>query len=412
MRIGIVGSGVSGLTAAHLLHPEHEVVVFEADDRVGGHVHTVQVDEDHAVDTGFIVFNHETYPTFCRLLDRLDLLPGQPTRMSFSVSCERTGLEYEGSSLDHLFAQRRNLVRPSFLRMVRDLLRFYRDAERFLEEEPDSDVTLGDFLGRRRHGAWFVEKHLEPLISALWSAPPREALSFPFRFLAGFFHNHGMLRVRNRPQWYVVPGGSKAYVERLIPSFREAIRLNEPVLRVRREGEGVSLTSRSGTERFDEVVLACHADTALALVPEADEEERELLAAFPYQGNEVVLHTDESLLPRRRKCWASWNAKIPRDEGALPTLSYDMNILMGLPGERTFVVSLNQTPLIDPEAVIRVLRYDHPQFSLRSEAAQKRHSEMIRRRGLSYCGAYWGFGFHEDGAASGARVAEAFGARW
>lgn len=408
-RIAIVGSGIAGLISAHLLHRQHAITVFEADSHIGGHTHTHDVavgNERHAVDTGFIVFNHKTYPHFTRLLNTLGVASDE-TRMSFSVSCARTGLEYNGTSLDTLFAQRRNLVSPGFLGMVRDILRFNRDARAQAAQMPGASVA--EWLGRYRYGQRFVEHYLVPMGASIWSCPPGEFLQFPVRFVITFFDNHGMLQVNDRPVWRVIRGGSARYVEALVAPFSDRIRLSTPVQGIRREADGVHVRTAAGTEVFDEVVLACHADQALRVLEDPSPLESELLGAFPYQSNATVLHTDARVLPRARRAWAAWNYHIPTTTGLPVTLTYNMNILQGLRSAETFCVSLNSHGAIAPERILRELTYHHPLFAASREAAQARHAELIRNNRTSYCGAYWGYGFHEDGVNSALAVGRAFG---
>ena len=411
-RIAVVGGGVSGLVAAWLLHREHEVTLFEADKQVGGHVRTLDVEQDgraYAVDTGFIVFNEPNYPRFNRLLEGLGVA-SQPAPMSFSVKCGRTGLEYASSPLTGLFAQPRNALRPSFHRMLADILRFNREAPELLRD-PRGTITLGDYLAGRGYSRAFVEHHVIPLGSALWSAPPDRMYEFPARSFVRFFANHGFLRVRGRTPWRVVRGGSRRYVEALVRPFRERIRLDCPVASVRRlRPRGVEVRPRTGEpERFDEVILAVHSDQALRLLDEPTAAERRVLGAMPYQANDVVLHTDASLLPRRRRAWASWNYYIPPDKGSPAAVTYNMNRLQGLESRRPFCVSLNRAAEIAPERLLARMTFRHPVLSRASEAARRQRQRIDGVDRIHYCGAWWGYGFHEDGVASALDVARRFG---
>ncbi len=409
MKVAVVGSGVSGLVAAWLLHEDHDVTVFEADARIGGHVHTVDVPEQaadgtartHAVDTGFIVFNERTYPNFLKLLRRLGV-GWRKSDMSFSVKCERTGLEYNGTSLDTLFAQRRNLVSPRFLRMVRDILRFNRDATRFARNGVGDDVTtLGAFVDRMGYSEWFVEKYLVPMGSAIWSAEPAGVRAFPFRTFARFFDHHGMLTVDDRPDWLVVEGGSRAYVEALVRPFRDRIRTSSPVRAVRRFEDRVEVvTDAAGAERFDHVILAAHADQTLRMLEDASAEERDVLGAFRYQPNDTVLHADASILPRRRKAWASWNYHLEPEETRRTVVTYWMNRLQGLDAARDYCVTLNRDHAIAPDAVLGRFLYEHPIFTREAVARQPSQARLNGRNRTSFAGAYWGYGFHEDGVKS------------
>lgn len=411
MRVAIIGGGISGLLAAYLLTPDHDITVFEANDYIGGHTHTVPVmlsGETYAVDTGFIVFNDWTYPNFIKLLTRLGVA-SQPSSMSFSVRCERTGLEYNGTSLNTLFAQRRNLFRPSFHRMVRDILRFNRTAPALLQTE-DSHLTLGDYLAAHSYSREFIDHYLIPMGAAIWSADPQRIPHFPARAFIQFFHNHGMLSVNRRPQWRTVRGGSWRYVEALTHPFQDRIRLSSPVRSITRYRDRVEVTRQQGaTERFDRIIVATHSDQALALLTDASDQERELLGAIPYQQNEVILHTDVSLLPRRRLAWASWNYHIPRDRRDQVTITYNMNILQNLPAPEPLCVTLNCDQAIDPEKVIRRFTYHHPVYTQAALAAQKRADSINGLNRTYFCGAYWEHGFHEDGVNSALAVCRHFG---
>jgi predicted NAD/FAD-binding protein len=409
MRLAVVGSGVSGLVAAWLLSRRHHVVLFEAEGRLGGHVNTVDVrrqDGDWAIDTGFIVFNDRTYPSFVELLDQLGVA-SQPSTMSFSVQCEQTGLEYGGTNLNTLFAQRRNLLRPSFHRMLRDILRFNARAPRLLED-PDDALTLGAYLERERYSSVFVEHYLIPMGAAIWSADPRDMREFPAAWFVRFFANHGMLSIDDRPTWRVIRGGSQRYVERIAADLRGCIRLRTPVLGVRRQPDGVLLRTPSGTERFDGVVIAAHSDQALRMLEDPSAEEGAILSAIPYRANEAVLHTDASLLPRRRHAWSAWNYHV-REQGEGVAITYGMNILQGLRAQEQFCVTLNHADRIDPQRAIRTIDYAHPLFTRQGAAAQRRHTEINGARRTWYCGAYWGNGFHEDGVRSALAVTRQFG---
>lgn len=411
-RIAIIGSGISGLTCALRLSPHHDVTVFEAADRIGGHTHTHELEIDGrsiAVDTGFIVFNDWTYPNFIALLRELEV-PAQVSTMSFSVRCEKSGLEYNGTSLNSLFAQRSNLFRPSFHRMIRDILRFNREAPAVLEQDPD-DLTLGAYLEQREYSRAFVEQYILPMGAAIWSAGEATMRAFPLRYFVRFFANHGMLSIDDRPVWRVVQGGSLRYVEALTQRLRRPIRLNAPVTQVRRHADRVELTCSGRLERFDEVVLATHSDQALRLLADPTAAEREVLGAIRYQANDVVLHTDARLMPRRRLAWASWNYHILRDPGQRVAVTYWMNLLQSLPVNTPVLVSLNRSDDIDPQLVLRQLVYHHPVYTREAVGAQARFAEVSGLTRTHYCGAWWGYGFHEDGVVSGLRVASAILAR-
>ncbi|MDO9617768.1 MAG: FAD-dependent oxidoreductase [Pseudomonas sp.] len=412
MKIAIIGSGIAGLTSAYLLNRNHDITVFEAGDWIGGHTHTVEVQvagQHYAVDTGFIVFNDWTYPNFIRLLSQLGV-GFKATEMSFSVSDPVSGVEYNGHSLNSLFAQRSNLVSPKFWGMVRDILRFNREALNDLNlQRIASDMTLGDYLKANCYSERFIQHYIVPMGAAIWSMSLNDMLGFPLQFFVRFFKNHGLLSVSDRPQWCVVEGGSSSYVAPLTESFKQHIRLNCPVIRVERDGDGVTVHSAAGSERFDKVIFACHSDQALALLAEPTRIEKEILGALPYADNDVVLHTDTRLLPQRPLAWASWNYRLggPVDQPAAVT--YDMNILQGIQSDTTFCVSLNQTAAIDPNKILARYTYAHPQYSLAGMAAQARWEELLGANHSYFCGAYWANGFHEDGVVSALRVAREFG---
>lgn len=412
MKIAIIGSGIAGLTSAYLLNRSHDITVFEASDWIGGHTHTVQVEvagKSYAVDTGFIVFNDWTYPNFIRLLSQLGV-GFKATEMSFSVSDPVSGVEYNGHSLNSLFAQRRNLISPKFWGMVRDILRFNREALNDLNlQRIASDMTLGDYLKANSYSERFIQHYIVPMGAAIWSMSLSDMLGFPLQFFVRFFKNHGLLSVSDRPQWCVVEGGSSSYVAPLTESFKQHIRLNCPVTRVERDADGVTLHSAAGAERFDKVIFACHSDQALALLAKPTRVEKEILGALPYADNDVVLHTDTRLLPKRPLAWASWNYRLggPVDQPAAVT--YDMNILQGIQSDTTFCVSLNQTAAIDPSKILARYTYAHPQYSLAGMAAQARWEELLGANHSYFCGAYWANGFHEDGVVSALRVAREFG---
>ncbi len=414
MKIAIVGSGISGLTCAHLLQRSHDVTVFEACDRIGGHTHTVDIQvngEHYAIDTGFIVFNDWTYPNFIHLLDRLGVA-SCPTEMSFSVHDPASGAEYNGNNLNSLFAQRSNLLRPAFWGMLRDILRFNREAQDDLDRQRiTADLTLGQYLRQRGYGQRFIDHYIVPMGAAIWSMSLADMLDFPLQFFVRFFRNHGLLSVSQRPQWRVIEGGSRSYIPPLTASFAQHIRLNCPVQRVERDADGVTLHSPAGTEHFDKVVFACHSDQALALLAAPSTAERDILGALRYADNDVVLHTDTRLLPRRPLAWASWNYRLGGPRTRPAAVTYNMNILQGIQAPQTFCVSLNQTDAIDPAHILGRYRYAHPQYSLEGLRAQARGQELLGAQHSYYCGAYWANGFHEDGVTSALRVAEAFGER-
>lgn len=413
MRIAVVGAGIAGLASAWLLSRNHQVTLFEANDYFGGHTHTHDVmmgGHRYAVDSGFIVHNPIHYPLLTRLFDELEVR-SQPTTMSFSVQHEASGREYNAATLDALFCQRRNLLSPRFLGMVGDLLRFYKQAPSLLAIDGPGQ-TLGQYLTEHRYGDAFRDEHLVPMASALWSSPPAQILSFPARYLVQFLANHQMLQVDGRPEWRVVHGGSAAYVRAMRSRWLVSERLSCPVRAIEREERGVTILSDHGVDQFDQVVIACHSNQALALLSDASESERAVLGAIRYQPNDTVLHTDASLLPKHRKAWAAWNAFVPRDSRDICTVSYCMNVLQGIESSEPFVVTLNRTEAIDPTKIIRRMRYHHPIYTHASVAAQSHKSDIQGKRHTWYAGAYWGWGFHEDGIRSAVEVAEALDAAW
>lgn len=415
VRVAVIGGGISGMSAAWLLRNHCDVTLFEMGNRLGGHSNTVSFEHSGQhwnVDTGFIVYNDRTYPNFMRLLSHLGVA-GAPTEMSFAVRCDLSGTEYCGSSLSGLFAQRSNLVRPRFLKMVADILKFNRigtsDADLV-----DDGMTVGDYLRQHRLGKEFADLYLLPMGAAIWSCPTGTFADFPIRFILEFYRNHGLLSITNRPQWYTIPGGSRRYVERIATELGERVSVGARVTSVQRFSDHVRVQflksdGTSAEQSFDEVIFACHSDQALNLLKDPSAAEKEVLLAFPYEPNEAILHTDTSVLPRRRRAWAAWNYRVTGDSLARPTVTYNMNILQHLNSKTTFNVTLNDAGAINPDTVIRRQLYFHPVFTLDRARMQSRHQELIRANRTSYCGAYWGNGFHEDGVVSALAVARRFG---
>ena len=409
MRIAIIGTGIAGNVAAYKLREQHDITVFEAGSYVGGHTNTVDVFEDgqrHAVDTGFIVFNDRTYPNFIRLLDDIGQ-ESQASEMSFSVQVDKGGIEYCGSSLNGLFAQRRNIVRPGFYRMIRDILRF-NDLARSGIDRLDATETLGEYLRANGFGREFVDHYLVPMAAAIWSAEPVSVLEMPVEFLVRFFSNHGLLQTSDRPTWRVIKGGSREYVAKLVAGHRDRIRINSPVQSVRRIDDRVEVqTASGGKEIFDYVFVACHSNQALSLLDDATADERNVLGAIRYQHNEAILHTDDSLMPASRRAWAAWNYHVPRDRAQNAAVTYNMNILQRLDTREQYLVTLNNDRHIDPGKIIRRIAYDHPIYSREAVAAQQRQGDLNNDRTF-FCGAYWRNGFHEDGVVSALDAVEHF----
>jgi len=409
MKIAVIGSGIAGNVAAHHLAAEHSVTLFEAGDHLGGHTHTHDIEWEgrhYAVDSGFIVFNERTYPNFIRLLQKLGVA-SQPTEMSFSIKCDSTGLEYNGHSLNSLFAQRRNLLSPSFHRMVRDILRFNSEAPKSLDEGR-AEMPLGAYLAEHRYSREFIEHYIIPMGAAIWSTDPLQMQAFPASFFIRFFRHHGLLDLRNRPRWFVIKGGSREYLGPLSAPYASGIRLQTTVESIRRLPVGVEIrTRRYGVEFFDAVFIATHSDQALKILADPSPAERSILGQLHYQRNEAVLHTDESVMPVSRRAWASWNYHLQAGSERV-ALTYDMNRLQGLDAPARFLVTLNDTQAIDPDRIIRRMVYEHPVFTPESVAAQARRNEISGGNRTYYCGAYWRNGFHEDGVVSALQALDDF----
>ncbi len=411
LRLAIIGGGVSGNVCAHLLHTDHDITVFTADTHNGGHTHTHTIEFEGRqinVDTGFMVYNERTYPLLVKLLNQLGI-KSQKSDMSFSVCCEQSNLEYSGSSLNGLFAQRSNLVCPAFYGMLRDIMRFNREAPLALELG-DDEITLKNYLERNRYGDYFIQNYLVPLGASIWSAPADRFLGFPLTFLIAFLQNRGLLQVRDRPQWYTICNGAKSYIEVMTEPFKKSIRTNCPIDRVDRLPNGVQLHTQNGTSiEFDRVIFATHADTTLRLLSNPSKEEMEILGQFEYQHNDTVLHTDQSWMPKKRRAWASWNYHVSHRQGAPVSVTYDVNRLQKIGCSTPLCVTLNPTRPIANEFVIERINYRHPVFTVGTLSTQKRRNEINGKNQSFFCGAYWGFGFHEDGVRSALDVAKLFG---
>jgi len=405
MKIAIVGSGISGLYAAHYLSKHHQITVYEANSILGGHTDTHNIvlgDQVYAVDTGFIVFNEHNYQYFCQFLSDLKV-DSQASEMTFSVADAISGLEYNATTLDKLFCQRRNLFRPRFYRMVKDILRFYRVAPALLESNDDK-LTLGDYLHQQHYSSTFIDDHILPMASALWSGPPQALRDFPARYFVAFMANHQMLKTDNRPEWRTVCGGSSTYIEAFKRDFKGDLRLDCPVQAISRDETGVTVKTHQGEEHYEHLIMACHSDQALVLLQDASAQETDILAAMTFQENDVVLHTDASLMPKHPKAWASWNALKLSDTQTRCTVTYYMNMLQKLNAPEPLLVTLNCTDRIDPTKILQQRHYHHPVYTPASLAAQKRRDEINGVNNTWYTGAYWGWGFHEDGAKSAQEV--------
>jgi predicted NAD/FAD-binding protein len=415
VKIAIVGAGVSGLTAGYLLSDYHDVTIFEREEWLGGHAHTVRVaggDGDYDVDTGFLVFNDATYPNFISLLERLKVASIEST-MSFSYHDARSALEWKGTNLNTIFAQRRNIFKWRFVRMVWEIMSFNRTLRTLLKSDIADDLTLRDILRQRKWSAAFSDWYLIPMGAAIWSADPSTFDEIPLRTFSEFFSRHGLLSVRGRPVWRTILGGSKTYVERIVAKISEQglVRSSSPVLEVRRDGDTVKVVTKDESLLFDHVVLACHSDEALALLSDPTDVEKEVLGALRYQSNEVTLHWDTSLLPTQKRAWAAWNYRRESDDATLATLTYDISALQSLRAPREFLVSLNSDHLINPDKVLSRFRYSHPVLDHAAVGAQRRRHELNTER-TSFCGAYFGYGFHEDGVRSALEVCETLGVSW
>lgn len=416
-KIAIIGTGISGLTCAYLLNRHNDISVFEANDYIGGHTATIDVNvanRQYAVDTGFIVFNDWTYPNFIKLMDQLGVAR-QPTEMSFSVKNESENLEYNGNTINTLFAQRRNIVRPKFIRIVSDILKFNKVCKQEIETATfPSDATLNDLIVRHNLSDDFARNYIFPMCAAIWSSSLESIKAFPLKFFLQFFGNHGLLNITDRPQWYTIIGGSREYIAPLTKSFSERIYLQHPVASVSKSDSGYTLDFKGDHESqtFDEVIFACHSDQALRMLSSPSEAHIEVLGDIPYSDNEVVLHTDTNILPNRQLAWASWNYGIdgsPGEELAPATLTYNMNILQRIESDTTFCVTLNATDKLAPSKILRKFNYAHPQFNLKTIAAQQKRSKICGVDGMHFCGAYWYNGFHEDGVRSALDVCSRFG---
>jgi uncharacterized protein len=419
LKIAVVGSGISGLVCGYVLAREHEVHLFEADSRLGGHTHTHEVTTPsgtYLVDTGFIVHNDRNYPNFVKLMHQLGI-PTKDSSMSFSVKVEASGLEYNGTSINSLFCQRRNFLNPSFYRMIKDILRFNREATQYYldhREEDPHQMTLEDYLKQNNFSQEFTEFYIMPMGAAIWSASREEMRQFPLHFFVRFFHHHGMLTVDQRPQWRVLVDGSKQYIPKMIAGFAENIHLNSSVVEVRRQQDKVKLTvikdSLLETGEFDHVIFASHADQALKILQDPSESEKQVMGNFSYRPNDVLLHTDTSVLPKKKLAHAAWNYFLPRVPAERVAVTYHMNILQGIKAPENFLVSLNMDHLIDPKKVIKKIHYSHPVYNLNAVKSQKRWSEVSTLSSRThFAGAYWGNGFHEDGVKSALKVCETFG---
>jgi predicted NAD/FAD-binding protein len=417
-QIAIIGTGISGLTCGHLLNKKYDLTFFEANNYIGGHTATKDVEvngRQYAIDTGFIVFNDWTYPNFIKLMDKIGV-QSQATEMSFSVKNLSQNLEYNGNTLNSLFAQRRNIIRPKFWRIVRDILKFNKICKQAAKADTDfGRQTLHEFLIQHQFSEDFTYNYILPMCAAIWSTSLEDIKAFPFTFFLRFFNNHGLLNITDRPQWRSIKGGSREYIKPLIAGFEDRIKLNSPVKSVSdRDNKKLLVLQDESDFLFDEVIFACHSDQALAIIAAPSASQNEILGDIRYAKNEVILHTDESVLPIRKLAWASWNYLIKGYQGesqAPAVLTYNMNILQNIQSDTTFCVTLNNTKDIDPEKILGTYHYAHPQFTNQTIEAQTRWAEISGKQGMHFCGAYWLNGFHEDGVRSALDVCAAFGAQ-
>ena len=408
MKIAIVGSGISGNSLAYTLSKEHDITLFEKNNRLGGHSHTHEIISQGKkinVDTGFIVFNKKTYPLFTKLLDELNV-QYEKSDMSFSVFSKDKNFEYNGTSINTLFSQRKNIFNYKFIKMIYEIIKFNKVALTLLSAK--TEISLETFLKQNNFSDYFCKNYILPMGSAIWSSNINSMLKFPAVFFAKFFNNHGMLNINDRPQWLTVTNGSKEYVEKLTASIKKNIRLNCPVRAVKRNKDSVEITSSDGNEIFDYIFFACHSDEALKLISDPSAQEKEVLSSIPYSKNEVTLHTDESIMPNNKLTWAAWNYNIDSTNDMPIALTYNMNILQNLKTQQTILVTLNDNGNINPEKVLKKINYDHPLFSLRTVEAQKNYGIISGVNRTGYAGAYWGNGFHEDGISSAYKAIQYF----
>ena len=412
MKIAIIGSGISGLTSAYLLNRNHDITVFEANDYIGGHTHTHNIkikDKEYAVDTGFIVYNERTYPNFIKLLDTLGV-ERQLSTMGFSVKSASEDYEYAGESLNSLFAKRSNIFRLGFLRMLYEMYRFGKKSDS-TGLGLDVSITLGTYLKSENYSNEFINYFIIPMGAAIWSTPANKVLDMPAYFFIKFFYNHGMLEIINRPKWWVIKDGSSAYIKKIIKGFESKINLSSPIKTVSRLDNGIEIETANSKKSliFDAVVFATHSDQALAMLTDPTEKEKDILSSIPYQKNEVLLHTDSSVLPKRKLAWASWNYQLDSNPESPVVLTYNMNILQSLECDETFCVTLNDHQSVDKSKILKKITYHHPLFTVKGIEAQKRKLEISGVNNTYYCGAYWHNGFHEDGVASAIEVCKHFG---
>jgi uncharacterized protein len=405
-KIAIIGSGISGLVCAYLLSDKYEIHLFEANDYLGGHTRTIAYpvkDKVLQLDTGFIVFNKRTYPNFLNIIEK-EKIAIEPSEMSFSYQSDDGRFSYNGHSLASLFADRRNLYSLKFYALLADILRFNAQAKKLLKKNQLLNMSVADFLDANTYSDLFKQTYLKPITAAIWSCPANQVLDFPLHFLFGFLENHGLLDLFSRPQWYVIKGGSKTYINALIKKCKDNINLNSPIKKIIRNESGVILVTPQGNIPFDKVIIATHSDIALSILDNPSVEEKSILGSIPYNNNAITLHSDTALLPKIKGNWASWNFR--ENANAQCCLTYYLNRLQNLDLKQSYLVSVNQADNIDKTKIIKQFNFSHPVFSQQSISAQKRHHEINNKNHTFYCGAYWGYGFHEDGVNSAMKACE------
>ena len=406
MKVAVIGSGISGNTLSYLLNKNHDVTLYEKDKRIGGHSHTHEITINNKkihVDTGFIVFNKKTYPLFTSLLDDLGV-KYENSNMSFSVFSKKNNFEYNGTTLNSLFSQRSNLLNPRFIKMLFEILRFNKEAIKLKSKT----ILLKQYLKNNNYSAYFCKNYILPMGAAIWSSDIKTILNFPAYFFINFFKNHGMLSVTNRPQWLTISGGSEKYVKKLTSSFKSKIRLNSKIKNVIRYKNYVVIEDNGRKEKYDYVFFACHSDDALEILQKPTSDEVEILKTLPYQKNDIILHTDSSIMPQKKLSWAAWNFNIDSPEDSPITLTYNMNILQNIKTNEAVLVTLNTKQPISKDKVIKKLQYTHPKFSKESISAQLKNKIISGKNRTFYSGAYWGKGFHEDGVKSAYEAVKIF----
>ena len=409
LNIAVIGSGISGLTTAHLLSSKHNITLFEKNDYIGGHTHTHSIEEEgtiYNVDSGFIVYNENTYPNFIKLLDSLNV-KRQHSSMGFSVKSYNKDFEYSGNSLSAVFSKKSNLFNPYFLNMLRSIIRFNKNSVKDLETMNESTLLI-DYLKSKNYSDYFINYYIIPMAASIWSTSPNFILEMPAIFFIRFFDNHGLLKITNRPQWWVIKNGSKQYVKKILDDFNGTIHLNTTINELKRESNKVYIKINNDTKIFDAVVLATHSDQSLSIIKDLSDNEKNVLGKIKYQKNTALIHTDTSILPKRKKAWSSWNYLLDKNDNKV-ILTYNMNILQSLKSKKTYCVTLNNTDMINENKIIKKITYHHPLFTKESVYAQSQKNLICGVNNTYFCGAYWGNGFHEDGVNSALDVCKKFG---